>query len=96
MIDGAKILKGIKCCVGNPLCTACPYNNGGCASLYSDVCELLTECEPVKPEILIDTWVCGNCKAKLERQTLIGPDVLLHEQFSFCPDCGRKVDWNVE
>lgn len=55
---------------------------------------ILKEQKPVKPDVNVDTWVCGNCAGVLERQQLLGDNVLLHEQFSYCPYCGRKVDWS--
>ena len=50
---------------------------------------------PAAPKVLVDTWVCGDCGARLERQCLIGPDVLMDENFNYCPGCGRKVDWSA-
>lgn len=64
------------------------------ASLHSDCLALLENQKPVKPLVLVDTWVCGGCKTRLERQTLIGPNVLVGEQFNYCPSCGRKVKWD--
>lgn len=47
--------------------------------------------EPVAPVVDIDTWKCGNCGHKLEHQELLGDNVLFHEQYDFCPGCGKKV-----
>ena len=55
---------------------------------------LLREQEPVEPKVEIDTWVCGNCGATLERQSMVGENVVLAEQFDYCPYCGRKINWN--
>ena len=49
--------------------------------------------EPVKPAVDIDTWKCGNCGHTLEHQELLGDNVLFHEQYNFCPECGRPVKW---
>ena len=49
--------------------------------------------EPVKPVIDIDTWECGNCGHMLEHQQLLGDNVLLHEQYNYCPECGQAVKW---
>lgn len=49
--------------------------------------------EPVKPVLDIDTWECGNCGHTLEHQQLLGDNVLFHEQYNYCPECGRKVWW---
>ena len=49
--------------------------------------------EPVNPVVDIDTWKCGNCGHALEHQQLLGDNVLLHEQYNYCPECGRAVKW---
>ena len=54
---------------------------------------LLKAQEPVKPVVDIDTWKCGNCGHTLEHQELLGDNVLFHEQYNFCPECGRAVKW---
>lgn len=50
--------------------------------------------EPVEPILEVDTWECGNCNHKLENQELLGDNVLFHEQYSYCPECGKAVKWN--
>ena len=55
--------------------------------------EALTAQEPVEPVVDIDTWKCGNCGHTLEHQELLGDNVLLHEQYDYCPMCGKKVKW---
>lgn len=50
--------------------------------------------EPVKPIVDVDTWACGACGYRLEKQELIGDNVLVSERFDFCPSCGKKVDWD--
>ena len=57
--------------------------------------EALKEQDPVKPKVDVDTWVCGKCGHRLEKQELLGDNVLFHEQFDYCPQCGKKVDWDV-
>lgn len=52
---------------------------------------LLKAQEPVEPVLDIDTWKCGNCGHTLENQQLLGDNVLFHEQYNFCPNCGRAV-----
>ena len=54
---------------------------------------LLKAQEPVKPVVDIDTWKCGNCGHTLEHQELLGDNVLFHEQYNYCPECGRAVKW---
>ena len=49
--------------------------------------------ESVKPVVDIDTWKCGKCGHTLEHQELLGDNVLFHEQYNYCPECGRAVKW---
>ncbi|MCR5826371.1 MAG: hypothetical protein K6G54_07380 [Oscillospiraceae bacterium] len=58
-----------------------------------DAIALLKAQEPVEPIVDIDTWKCGNCGHTLEHQELLGDNVLFHEQYNYCPDCGRAVKW---
>lgn len=58
-----------------------------------DALDLLKAQEPVKPVVDIDTWKCGNCGHTLEHQELLGDNVMFHEQYNFCPECGRAVKW---
>ena len=54
---------------------------------------LLKEQEAVEPVLDIDTWKCVNCGHALEHQELLGDNVLFHEQYNYCPECGRAVKW---
>lgn len=54
---------------------------------------LLKAQEPVEPVVDKDTWKCGNCGHTLEHQQLLGDNVLFHEQYNYCPECGRAVKW---
>lgn len=56
--------------------------------------EALKGQEPVKPIVDVDTWACGACGYRLEKQELFGDNVLVSERFDFCPACGKKVDWD--
>lgn len=58
-----------------------------------DIITVLKAQEPVEPVIDIDTWKCGNCGHTLEHQELLGDNVLFHEQYDYCPICGRAVKW---
>ena len=60
---------------------------------WCNTCNLKAQ-EPVKPVLDIDTWKCGNCRHTLEHQELLGDNVLFHEQYNYCPQCGRKVKWD--
>lgn len=56
--------------------------------------ELLEEQESVEPVLDIDTWKCRNCGHDLEHQEMLGDNVLFHEQYNYCPNCGKKVKWD--
>ena len=56
--------------------------------------EALKGQEPVKPIVDVDTWACGKCGHCLEKQELIGDNVLVNETYEYCPQCGKKVDWD--
>lgn len=58
-----------------------------------DIITVLKAQEPVKPVVDIDTWKCGNCGHTLEHQELLGDNVLFHEQYNYCPECGKPVKW---
>ena len=62
---------------------------------YARYCadRLLKAQEPVEPVMDIDTWKCGNCGHALEHQQLLGDNVLFHEQYNYCPECGKAVKW---
>lgn len=100
MSNREKVIKGLECCIaGN--CDECEYEKDGCldnlttfkSKLKRDVLALLKAQEPVKPVVDIDTWKCGNCGHTLEHQELLGDNVLFHEQYNYCPECGRAVKW---
>lgn len=61
--------------------------------MYTEAIELLKAQEPVEPVMDIDTWKCWNCGHTLEHQELLGDNVLFHEQYNYCPECGRPVKW---
>ena len=104
MIDREKVIKGLECCAdGDCKGQECPYhhnlpedwNKFDCnTELARDALKLLMAQDRVRPEVLIDTYVCGKCRTKLERQQLIGPNVLIDERFKYCPNCGSEVFWN--
>ena len=64
-----------------------------CPNCIDKGIEALKEQDPVKPIVDVDTWVCGKCGHRLEKQELLGDNLLFHEQFDYCPQCGKKVDW---
>lgn len=59
----------------------------------NELIEMLKEKGPVEPNLDVDEWMCGNCGHKLEHQELLGDSMLFHEQYNYCPNCGRKVKW---
>lgn len=59
--------------------------------VIDDIAALLKAQEPIEPKVDVDEWRCGNCGHKLEHQELLGENVLFHEQYSYCPQCGRAV-----
>lgn len=99
MTDREKVIKGLECCDGycNDDETGCPFDAlepFDCQKqLRADAIALLKAQEAVKPVVDIDTWKCGNCGHALEHQQLLGDNVLLHEQYNYCPECGKAVKW---
>lgn len=101
MIDREALIKGLKCrleyrCLDEPCGRSkCPYlhDSRSCYGLEEDALALLQAQEHVKPVVDIDTWKCGNCGHTLEHQELLGDNVLFHEQYNYCPECGRAVKW---
>ena len=92
-----KVMKGLECCIkGDCRRKACPYAlYKACRkSLAIDALSLLKAQEPVEPDVDVDTWICGKCGHKLEHQEMVDSNILFHEQYSYCPNCGRKVKWN--
>ena len=71
-----------------------PFMNDPDALMYiEEVKNVLKSQEPMEPKVDVDEWRCGNCGHKLEHQELLGENVLFHEQYSYCPQCGRRVKW---
>ena len=105
MTDREKVIKGLECCiVRKHPCGDCVYfvanpndeDIGWCDrdKIIRNALSLLKAQEPVNPVVDIDTWKCGNCGHVIEHQQLLGDNVLLHEQYDYCPECGRAVKWN--
>ena len=105
MPDREKVIKGLETCGISGTredCEGygCPYfvyndevSDECIVYLFEDALALLKAQEPVKPVVDIDTWKCGNCGHALEHQQLLGDNVLLHEQYDYCPMCGKAVKW---
>ena len=92
MIDREKVIKGLTCCSNHTPgfgCSECPYecdDMDQCIEAVTyDALELLKKQEPVKPhrnyQYLSDFWC--DCGWHLGRAGSV----------KYCPDCGRKVDW---
>jgi len=102
MIDRKKVCKGLYA-HGYKDCNSCPYWGSGlhggseCKELAREALSLLREQEPIKPTLSVDTWICSKCGHTLESQELIddkeNPQVLIHEQYQYCPNCGKAVKW---
>ena len=84
MIDRKKVIKGLEAILEE---TADMFYR----STIQDALALLKAQEPVEPILDIDEWKCGNCGHALEHQELLGDNVLFHEQYNYCPECGRMV-----
>lgn len=98
MVDREKVIKGLEHCGQPTECDGCPYDSemGGCFRyLKADALNLLKEQEPIEPKVDVDEWRCGNCGHELEHQELLGENVLFHEQYSYCPQCGKAVKWDA-
>lgn len=78
----------------NPTVAFNTYSDDQLIEFAHDALVLLKEQEPVEPNVIIDTLVCGNCGTRLERQSMVGDNILVAERFEYCPRCGRKVKWN--
>ncbi len=65
-----------------------------CPNCIDKGIEALKSQEPVKPIVDVDTWACGKCGHRLEKQKLIGDNVLFSETYDYCPACGKKVAWD--
>lgn len=79
----------------------CPYADDklNCwERLAHDILTVVERERPIKPTVSVDTWICSQCGHRLESQELIddkeNPQILVHEQFEYCPGCGRKVKWD--
>ena len=90
-----EVIRGLECCLihGEGGCDECPYMGKGlCQELLAeDAIALLKAQEPVEPVVDKDTWKFGNCGHTLEHQQLLGDNVLFHEQYNYCPECGRDL-----
>lgn len=64
-------------------------------AIFADAISMLKEQEPIEPKVDVDEWRCGNCGHELEHQELLGENVLFHEQYSYCPQCGKAVKWDA-
>lgn len=96
-----KIISAWEACIEGEcdVCLYSDYRHDGCMLLLKKYTinllkELLKAQEPVKPVVDIDTWKCGNCGHTLEHQELLGDNVLFHEQYNYCPECGKAVKWD--
>lgn len=80
-------------------CCGCDYSPESSKDKIEDVIAMPDEREAIEPMLSVDTWICSKCDHTLESQELIDDkenlQVLIHEQYEYCPCCGRKVKWNA-
>lgn len=93
MPDREKVIKGLEEVIAEAVYPDRPRKFMMPLELAEDALALLKAQEPVKPVVDIDTWKCGNCGHTLEHQQLLGDNVLFHEQYNYCPECGRAAKW---
>ena len=99
MIDRKRVYKGLWA-HGYKDCRSCPYWGSGlhgsseCKELAREALSLLEEQEAVEPHLDVDEWKCGNCDHDLEQEMMFDDNVLFHEQYNYCPNCGKAVKWN--
>ena len=97
-----KVIKGLECCLDALVQSEHEFaENGIVMSSWQDRAKrinaireaiaFLKAQEPVEPILDIDEWKCGSCGHALEHQELLGDNVLFHEQYNYCPECGRMV-----
>ena len=103
MTDAQRILKGLECCGSKEHChfgeDGCPFffpeNPDDCTSrLARAALALLNKQEAIEPHLDVDEWKCGKCGHDLEHQEMLGDNVLFHELYNYCPNCGKAVKWN--
>lgn len=101
MPDREKVIKGLEHCTKDG-CRDCPYekncdvfDNAFSGTLVKDALELLKEQEPVKPVKTWDTYLCGNCNRNVYHEERDGCLVLYEERYTYCPNCGKRLDWNA-
>lgn len=81
------VLRGVECCTQAAAykCKTCPYREmDNCTYLLGqDVVRFLKpQLEMPRPKIDSRTWEhCGKC------------DEILFRSYTFCPNCGRRIDW---
>ena len=90
-------LNVVKITLCNPQMLLTPEMRVRIGRVITSAIDLLKKQEPIKPTLSIDTWICPKCGHALESQELIddkeNPQVLIHEQYEYCPCCGREVNW---
>lgn len=62
---------------------------------FENAIALLKEQEPVKPFPHHDIYWCGKCGNRVsQRERILNSHSFLVYRYKYCPDCGKKVDWN--
>lgn len=81
MPDREKVIKGLEWILSDIEKNG-HYQVSYYAEEIQDALALFREQEPVKPLGHESMWFCGACRYAIPRTV------------SYCPKCGRKVDWN--
>ena len=102
MPDVNDVINGLERCLvagcndcNQPDKSGYPWDCEGFDRMVNEAIAILKAQEPLKPVVDIDTCTCGNCGHTLEHQQLLGDNILFHEWYDYCPNCGRKVKWDA-
>ena len=101
MPDREKVIKGLECCTTScEMMSDCPYSHdcqggdpdGVSKQMLSDALALLREQETVRFKVKQQRrsypfWdaECSGCGYKTST---------IHENWKYCPECGKKVKWD--
>ena len=88
MTNVEKVIKGLRCLTGMPRCDTCPYSNNPqrqyCLNqIGKDAIKLLKEQEVIPTRNVQDRAVC-KC------------GLVLCELYNYCPECGKRINWDED
>jgi len=97
MTKREKVINGLELCdTYGCNCDGCPYSDpedaDGCHAeeLIKDALALVREQDPVKPELVANLWLCGNCHQMIGIETPNGNSAA---DTKYCKYCGRAIEW---